>query len=392
MDTPRIFEIASGHPTPFYLYDMRLLERTLKAATQAMAVNPKFRLHYAMKACAEEPVLKAVRNAGVGLDTVSGGEIAAGIKAGFSPDSIMFAGVGKTDSEIDFALTEQIKCFNVESLPELEAISERAVALGKTARVALRINPDIDAHTHHYITTGLSENKFGISLRQLDTAVDMVGRLEGLEFFGLHFHIGSQITVTEPFKLLCQKANYIVNYLECKGLNIHSINMGGGLAIDYDNPQSNPVPDFKTYFETFNRYLDTEKVDEVHFEPGRALVGQCGSLISRVVFVKEGETRTFVIADAGMTELIRPALYEARHPIVNISGNLRGDSLRKVDIVGPVCESSDVFGQDYLISLPKRGDILSIGCVGAYGQSMSSHYNGRSLNPSVFVYLPEIMR
>lgn len=384
MNLTDIADIASSAQTPFYLYDMDLLHRTLHAVQSAAAVNDKFKVHYAMKACSERPILKTVREFGLGLDTVSGGEISTGISCGFHPRDIMFAGVGKTDAEIDMAIHAGIGAFNVESLPELEVISQRAGAIGGTARVALRINPEIDAHTHHFITTGLAENKFGINMSSLDHAVDLARMLPNLDLIGLHFHIGSQITITEPFVILCERVNKIMRYLAGRGVKITHVNVGGGLAIDYDNPDSNPIPDFKTYFDTFNKHLDTSAFERVHFELGRAIVGQCGHLITRVLFVKEGDTRIFVIVDAGMTELIRPALYEAVHPIKNVTAQLRDDSVQTVDIVGPVCESSDVFATDFALARPQRGDILAIGCAGAYGQSMSSHYNSRKLNRSVF--------
>lgn len=380
-----ILETARPLATPFYLYDMDLLDATLREIKRSAACNDKFRVSYAMKACNELPVLRAVRAAGLGLDTVSGGEIEMALKAGFSGQDIMFAGVGKTDREIDLALKADILAFNVESMPELEVIDQRAALQGKTARVALRVNPDIDAHTHHYITTGLEENKFGINQSSLDKAVDMALSMKNVEFYGLHFHIGSQITTLEPFKILCERANRITDRLRGRGIKVRSLNLGGGLAIDYDNPRRNPVADFAAFFETINSLLDTALIDEVHFELGRAVVGQTGFLITRVVYVKEGDSRTFVITDGGMTELIRPALYEARHPIENVSGMLRGEPGRKVDVVGPVCESADVFGRDYTLAEPRRGDVLAVGCAGAYGQVMSSRYNARTLNPSVFV-------
>ena len=383
MDGKKIQELTAERQTPFYLYDIDLLRETTDAVIQAASVNKKFHVHYALKACTEPAVLEVIRRAGLGLDTVSGNEIRIGVEAGFAPDKILFAGVGKTDKEIDYALEAGIGAFNVESLPELEVISERAKDKGVFAKVNLRINPEIDAHTHHFITTGLAENKFGINLTQLDRAIDLAMNLDNIEFLGLHFHIGSQITIMEPFEILCERANRIVKSLENRGVKIRSLNMGGGLAIDYNEPRENPIPDFKVYFDTFARNLDTSNVDEVHFELGRAIVGQCGSLITRVLYVKEGDTRTFAIVDAGMTELIRPALYGACHPITNVSGELRGEPVQKVDIVGPVCESADEFGKDYIIAAPRRGDILQVGSAGAYGQVMSSRYNARTLNESV---------
>ncbi|MDE6395725.1 MAG: diaminopimelate decarboxylase, partial [Muribaculaceae bacterium] len=314
---------AGRRETPFYFYDLVLLDTTVRNALEAASVNPKFRLHYAVKACTDPRVLRQISNAGLGADTVSGGEILRAVETGFPASKIMFAGVGKTDREIDTALDQGIEAFNVESIPELENISERAAKKGVTANVAIRVNPEIDAHTHHYITTGLAENKFGINLSSLDKAIDTTRSLPAVRLIGLHFHIGSQITITEPFKILAERVNSIVRDLAAKGIRLKSINVGGGLGIDYDNPDENPVPDFKSYFDTFNRFLDTSLVDEVHFELGRALVGQCGSLISKVLYVKEGDERTFAILDAGMSELIRPALYQALHAIQNISGNGR---------------------------------------------------------------------
>lgn len=385
MITPeRIAELAASHATPFYLYDLRLLRETLDSLCRAAAVNPKFRIHYAMKACRQPEVLDVIRGYGLGADTVSGGEIALALRHGFDAAKIFYAGVGKTDAEIDFALRNRIGCFNVESVPELEVISERAVLSGTRANVALRVNPEIDAHTHHYITTGLSENKFGISLDMFDRAVDRAMSLPAIDFAGLHFHIGSQITITEPFKLLCERINNIVRRLCDRGIEVRTLNVGGGLAIDYDNPLTNPVPDFNAYFDTVSTYLDTDGIDTVHFEPGRAVVGQCGTLVTKVLYVKTGDTRTFTIVDAGMTDLIRPALYGARHGIDNISGELRGESETTVtDIVGPVCESADEFGKDYRIPTPSRGDILAVRSAGAYGAVMASGYNARPLAGAV---------
>lgn len=375
--------LCDGRRTPFYLYDLGLLDDTLRAVVDAAAVNKKFRVHYALKACYEPAVVETIRKSGLGLDTVSGGEIQMGLEAGFDAHKILFAGVGKADWEIDLALEAGIGAFNVESREELEVIAERAHALGKTARVALRINPDIDAHTHEYITTGLSENKFGINRNRLIETAGRAVALENIEFVGLHFHIGSQITVTEPFELLCERVNAMVDELNEVGIRVRTLNLGGGLPIDYDTPETNPITDFRAYFDAVNRRLDTSKVEEVHFELGRSIVGNCGQLITRVLYVKEGDTSAFVIVDAGMSELLRPALYGARHQIVNISGKLRGDSLRRVDVVGPICESADVFGKDYELPSPRRGDVMAILSAGAYGMTMSSGYNARHANPAV---------
>ena len=368
--------------TPFYYYDLALLDKTVNAALKASSVNPKFRLHYAMKACTDPEVLRHIARAGLGADTVSGGEILRAVETGFPASKIMFAGVGKTDKEIDIALEQGIEAFNVESIPELENISERASLKGVTANVALRVNPEIDAHTHHYITTGLAENKFGINLSSLDKAVDVALSLPAIKLVGLHFHIGSQVTITEPFKILSERVNDITRDLADKGIRLKSVNVGGGLGIDYDKPDENPIPDFKSYFDTFNDNLDTSLIDEVHFELGRALVGQCGSLISRVLYVKEGDERRFTILDAGMTELIRPALYQALHVVENLTGHDR--QIIKTDIVGPVCESSDTFATAYPLASPRRGDVVAVRSAGAYGEVMASAYNLRHLNPPVY--------
>ena len=368
--------------TPFYYYDLALLDKTVNAALNASSVNPKFRLHYAMKACTDPEVLRHIARAGLGADTVSGGEILRAVETGFPASKIMFAGVGKTDKEIDIALEQGIEAFNVESIPELENISERASLKGMTANVALRVNPEIDAHTHHYITTGLAENKFGINLSSLDKAVHAALSLPAIKLVGLHFHIGSQVTITEPFKILSERVNDIIRDLADKGIRLKSVNVGGGLGIDYDKPDENPIPDFKSYFDTFNDNLDTSLIDEVHFELGRALVGQCGSLISRVLYVKEGDERRFTILDAGMTELIRPALYQALHAVENLTGHDR--PIIKTDIVGPVCESSDTFATAYPLASPRRGDVVAVRSAGAYGEVMASAYNLRHLNPPVY--------
>ena len=368
--------------TPFYYYDLALLDKTVNAALKASSVNPKFRLHYAMKACTDPEVLRHIARAGLGADTVSGGEILRAVETGFPASKIMFAGVGKTDKEIDIALEQGIEAFNVESIPELENISERASLKGMTANVALRVNPEIDAHTHHYITTGLAENKFGITLSSLDKAINVALSLPAIKLVGLHFHIGSQVTITEPFKILSERVNDIIRDLADKGIRLKSVNVGGGLGIDYDKPDENPIPDFKSYFDTFNDNLDTSLIDEVHFELGRALVGQCGSLISRVLYVKEGDERRFTILDAGMTELIRPALYQALHVVENLTGHDR--QIIKTDIVGPVCESSDTFATAYPFASPRRGDVVAVRSAGAYGEVMASAYNLRHLNPPVY--------
>lgn len=364
--------------TPRYVYDLGILDRTLRSIKEAIAGDPSIRVHYAIKANANPIVLSPILSTGLGIDAVSGGEIERALQVGFAPADIVYAGVGKTDQEIDYALNCGIGCFNVESIPELENISQIATRLGKGANVAIRVNPDIDAHTHHYITTGLNENKFGIDLSQLDAVISMAKSLPSIRLAGLHFHIGSQITITEPFRLLCDKINEIQAYYNSRGIFFDSINVGGGLGIDYDNPDA--LPDFKEYFATFQKHLQLRPGQQLHFELGRAVVGQCGFLLTKVLYVKEGVNKKFAIVDAGMTELIRPALYQAHHAIRNVS-NPDGPTER-YDVVGPVCESSDVFATDEPLPQLRRGDILEICSAGAYGETMASTYNLRSLPAS----------
>lgn len=368
--------------TPFYYYDTDVLKLTLQTAKQH-ADEYGFKLHYAVKANANPKILEIIKDFGFGADCVSGGEIATVLKAGFDNRKIMFAGVGKTDAEIEFALDSNIACFNVESLPELENINEIACRKNCMAHVAVRINPNVDAHTHHYITTGLKENKFGINLEMLDDFVKKALAMSNIDLCGLHFHIGSQITDNEPFVLLCEKINEILVRVASLGALISIIDVGGGLGIDYDNPDENPIPDFGSYFKIFNDKLAIKPGQEVHFEPGRSIVGQCGSLITKVLYVKEGVEKKFVITDAGMTELIRPALYQAHHKIENITADATIDDV--YDVVGPICESSDCFGTDERLPLTVRGDLIALRSAGAYGEVMASTYNCRQLPKSVLL-------
>lgn len=367
--------------TPFYFYDLSLLDRTL-AEIQRTARDPRFKVHYAVKANANPVILRRIQAAGLGVDAVSGGEISAAIEAGFESGRIVYAGVGKSDREIALALETGIECFNVESLPELEIIDEIAGQMGKTASVAFRVNPDIDAHTHAYITTGLAENKFGINLKQLPDILDKAASLDNIRVKGLHFHIGSQITDNEPFVLLCETINNLVEEMEALSHTFSTINVGGGLGIDYADPDRHPIPDFETYFNTFRNHLKLREGQELHFELGRSVVAQCGSLITRVLYVKEGITKRFAIVDAGMTELIRPALYSAHHKIENLSSP--NGERHHYDVVGPICESSDCFGKEELLPAIRRGDFIALRSAGAYGEIMASQYNCRPLPPSYF--------
>lgn len=369
-----------GIETPFYYYDTDLLKRTLKIVKEETK-KYGFIQHYAIKANANRRILELIASEGFGADCVSGNEVKAAITAGFPASKIVFAGVGKTDKEINLALDLNIFCFNVESMPELVVLNELAAKKGKTAQVALRINPNVDAHTHEYITTGLNENKFGFSMAHLDNAIEVLKSLKNLKLIGIHFHIGSQIEDVHTFDPLCERINELQDLFEAKGMKLENINVGGGFGIDYEEPDANPISDFQRYFELFHKGLKLRDGQVVHFELGRAIVAQCGSLVTKVTYVKHGESKTFVIVDAGMTDLIRPALYQAYHKVENISSDL---PIQKYDVVGPICESSDVFVKDYELNESKRGDLLVLRSAGAYGEIMASQYNCRDIPKSYF--------
>ena len=368
-------------PTPFYYYDMALLQYTLDEIKRCIAGFP-FKVHYAVKANANATILEQIRRAGLGIDCVSGGELAAAISAGFAGNEIAFAGVGKTDKEIAAGIDSDIFCFNVESLPEMEVINEIAASKGKVARIAIRVNPNIDAHTHKYITTGLNENKFGINVPQLDDVVDAALAMQNVELIGLHFHIGSQIRETEPFIMLCEKANELLQHLEARGVKLSIINVGGGLGINYDDPDGDAIAGFDQYFGIFKQHLKLREGQELHFELGRAVVAQCGSLITRVTYVKTGIVKKFIIVDGGMSDLIRPALYQAHHKIENISAT--GTPTETYDVVGPICESSDCFGTDETLPITHRGDLIALRSAGAYGEIMASRYNCREFPAAIY--------
>lgn len=363
--------------TPYYLYDTKLLRKTLDAINKGASTIENSFVHYAVKACTNPKVLEVIRDAGLGIDCVSGGEIEAVVKAGFDPARIMFAGVGKADWEIQLALDYGIECFVAESIPELEVINEFAAKSNKIADVCLRINPNVGAHTHANIVTGLSENKFGINMADMMDVIKLCDELSQINFRGLHFHIGSQILEMDDFEALCRRINELQDKLDEAGIHADIIDVGGGLGIDYENPEKNPIPDFDRYFDVFRNHLKLRKGQELHFELGRAVVGQCGRLITKVLFVKSSGPKQFAIVDAGFTDLIRPALYDAHHKIVNISNT--DDEYETYDVVGPICESSDVFDKDVRLKKTKRGDLLAILSAGAYGEIMASQYNCRRL-------------
>lgn len=365
-----------GLKTPFYYYDMDLLRATLSTIQQEAGRYEGFEVHYAVKANANPKILRAIRQAGLGADCVSGGEIEAALKAGFPANKIVYAGVGKSDWEINLGLESEILCFNVESIPELEVINQLAQQHNKVARVAFRINPDVGAHTHANITTGLAENKFGIAMSDMETVIERAAQLSNVRFVGLHFHIGSQILDMGDFQALCNRINDLQLQLERHQIRVESINVGGGLGIDYQHPNRVPMADFKSYFSTYARRLKLRPGQTVHFELGRAVVAPMGSLIARTLYIKEGGHKKFCIVDAGMTDLIRPALYQAYHKIENISSE---EPMETYDVVGPICESSDVFAKQIDLNRSHRGDLIAIRSAGAYGEIMASGYNCRPL-------------
>jgi diaminopimelate decarboxylase len=374
-------EELQQHATPFYVYDLNLLRQTLQKA-KAEASRYNFQVHYAMKANTNTPIVNEMRQAGFGADCVSGNEVKCAIENGFSPSHVVFAGVGKSDAEINYALEQDIFCFNCESSHELIVLNELAEAKGMTARIALRINPNVNANTHKYITTGLEENKFGINAWELPDVLALLKTLPSLSLIGLHFHIGSQITDLSVFKNLCTRVNEFQDWFESHQVVLEHINVGGGLGVEYYHPDQQLIPDFEAYFALFNQFLALRPGQQVHFELGRALVAQSGTLISKVLYIKKGVTTNFAILDAGMTELIRPALYQSYHKIENLSSKAAEE---KYDVVGPICESSDCFGKAVVLPETSRGDLIAIRTAGAYGEVMSSGYNLRDKAAAVYL-------
>ena len=364
--------------TPFYYYDKALLDDTLQVINNCLKEYPQCHLHYAVKANANPAVLKEIQKAGFGVDCVSGGEIQQALDAGFDAKKIVYAGVGKADWEINLGLDAGIFCFNVESEAELQIINELAGEKGKIARVCFRINPNVGAHTHANITTGLAENKFGIAMEDMELAIREAYELPNIEFLGLHFHIGSQILDMGDFEALCSRINELQDRLEAQDIKVKVINVGGGLGIAYNDPDGKPIPDFEKYFATYARNLKLREGQEIHCELGRAVVGQMGSLITRVLYVKHAHVKSFVIVDAGMSDLIRPALYDAHHNI-QLLEDCEGREMCTYDVVGPICESSDVFAKDEKMPECRRGDLIALRSAGAYGEIMACQYNCRKL-------------
>jgi len=367
--------------TPFYFYDVELLNKTLKTVTDE-ANKYGYILHYALKANVNDRILKTIHSYGLGADCVSGNEVQKAIDMGFPKSEVVFAGVGKSDDEIIAALNNDIFCFNCESVQEMEVINELAAKHNKIANIAVRINPNVDANTHKHISTGLKENKFGVNMDEMDSVIDCVKASTNLKFVGIHFHIGSQITDLSSYKNLCVRVNHIQEWFESRHVTLEFINVGGGLGIDYYNPETNDVSNFKEYFSIFNEFLELRPHQKLHFELGRSIVAQCGSLISRVLYVKKGANTSFMILDAGMTELIRPMLYQAYHKINNLSTSATEKDT--YDVVGPICESTDTFAKALELPLSKRGDIIEIKSAGAYGEVMASNYNLKTLHEAVY--------
>lgn len=368
-------------PTPFYYYNMEVLKSTLKNVVSA-SEKYGYHIHYALKANSNNKILELIKEHGLGADCVSGNEVKKAIECGYSSDKIVFAGVGKTDEEINTALDANIFCFNCESIPEIEVLNELAQQKDKAAQIALRINPNVNAKTHHYITTGLEENKFGINMWELDAVLDTLKKADNIKLIGLHFHIGSQITDLGAYKGLCLRVNEIQEWFYENKIIVDHVNVGGGLGIDYENPIKNAIPDFDEFFKLFYDFIELRPQQQLHFELGRSLVAQCGTLISKVLYVKNGVNTDFAIVDAGMTELLRPALYQATHKISNITSQSK--NLKRYDVVGPICESSDCFAKALMLPETRRGDLVAIHSAGAYGEVMASQYNLRDLVKAVY--------
>lgn len=361
--------------TPFYLYDMSLLRRTLDELSRQSS-RYGYQVHYAVKANFDRRIVDEICKWDLGIDCVSGGELALVREAGFPADKIVYAGVGKSDREIRYAVSEGICAFNCESRQELQVIDAIAGELGLRARVALRVNPDVDPHTHRHISTGHADSKFGISYKEIDRILPELDTYRNLDVVGLHFHVGSQICDMRVFESFCKRVNTLLEWFSDHGLkNISYLNMGGGLGINYDNPDAQPMPDFESYFATFHRFLNVPQGATVHFELGRAIVGQCCELVSRVMFNKVNAAGSNVaVIDASMAELIRPALYGAYHSIENLDAR-SGYPVIPYTVAGTVCESSDIFAEHRDLPCLQRGDMVSIKSAGAYGMSMASRYN-----------------
>ena len=377
----QVVEKLRNYETPFYFYDMELLRQTLDSVVWA-ASKYNFKMHYAIKANYDPRILQVIREYGLGIDCASGNEVRCAIEAGFDPKSIVYAGVGKRDKELRYAIEQGIFSINCESLQELEVIDGIAAGMGKVVDCGLRVNPDIDPKTNHCIDTGQADSKFGISYEKVLEQAEWIQSLKHVNIKGMHLHIGSQIRELHVFQYLCDKVNVITENLVKKGFKLDFVDVGGGLGINYDMPENEPVPNFASVFAIINGNLRVGG-REIHFEFGRSIVGECGELITSVLYRKDTATgRRLVIVDASMTELIRPMLYGSYHDIENLTST--AEKREKYAIVGTACESTDVFNES--VTLPKtvRGDILTIKSAGAYGMSMASRYNQHDLPGAVY--------
>ena len=370
-----------AYETPFYLYDMALLRQTLESVVYE-SKRYGYHLHYAIKANYDDRILQVIREYGLGIDCASGNELKKAIEAGFDPKKIVYAGVGKKDKELKYAIEQEILAINVESLEELFLLDRLSGEAGKVTEVALRVNPDIDPKTNHCIDTGQADSKFGISYEEILENADELKKLKNLKLICIHLHIGSQIRELHVFENMCNKVNVIVENMERLGFSFRFVDVGGGLGVNYDVPENEPIPNFASLFSIIHNHLSVGD-REVHFEFGRAIVAECGELITSVLFNKTTATgRRLVIVDASMTELIRPALYGSYHNIENITSD--SELTTKYTVVGTACESTDVFQENVSLKKTKRGDLLALKSAGAYGMSMASRYNLHDLPGAVY--------
>ena len=377
-----ITEIAAAVGTPFYVYSTATLLRHFRLFDDALE-GTKHLVCYAMKAASNQAILKTLADAGAGMDVVSGGEYARAVAAGVPGERIVFSGVGKTEDEIRMALSGGIRQFNVESEPEMQVISRCAVALGVEAPITIRVNPDVDAKTHAKISTGKSENKFGIPISRASEVYAMAAALPGLKVVGIDVHIGSQLTDLAPFELAFRKVAELTETLRAEGHQIDRLDLGGGLGIPYT--RSNEAPPLPAEFGDLIKRTVGHLGCEIEIEPGRLIAGNAGLLVTRVIYVKSGEDRDFLILDAAMNDLIRPAMYEAHHDIVPVIESAPGVEQQPYDVVGPVCESGDTFAKGRMLPELKADDLVAFRSAGAYGAVMSSEYNTRPLIPEVLV-------
>ena len=380
-DVP-LTEIAAEVGTPAYVYSTATLTRHFRLFDEALDWGPHL-VCYAMKAASNQAILKTLAALGAGMDVVSGGEYARAKAAGLPGDKIVFAGVGKTEAEIAQALEGGIRQFNVESEPEMEAISRVASAVGREAPITIRVNPDVDAKTHAKIATGKSENKFGIPISKAREAYALAARLPGIKVVGIDVHIGSQLTDLAPFEAAYRKVAELTETLRAEGHEITRLDLGGGLGIPY--ARSNEAPPLPTDYGALIQRTVGHLGCEIEIEPGRLVAGNAGILLSRVIYVKEGEGRRFLILDAAMNDLIRPAMYDAWHDIVPVIEPAPGAEMTEYDIVGPVCESGDTFAKARPMPELVAGDLVAFRSAGAYGAVMASEYNTRPLVPEVLV-------